>query len=587
MKRKTISGFKESMATLIARQGSLLIAVIFFTLLTAGISSAQVYLSDAFDDQADWAPTQTACSNLEPTRLPPAPWAYVSCAQGVGAFINSSAAHGDTGKGLGIKWPTVMQEIALSAPTSVLSGKKDLWVGFWWKHSAGWDWGRDQTHKWFRFEGSAGDVINLNYDQFHRAIIGSGDTQIQSDIPFDTNDSAWHYFEIYLKHNTSGQSNGELRLWRDGVEAKWKIVYGKMASNTALNFGAGDTFPAFNMAWGFQARPDWGSGNVSYFDDIIVASTREEVEAFLGGTAVTQPQQPPATPTQPEPAPTPGPTQSLLAETFEDTQFANRGWYDNSFTSQKVVFDKDRGENVLEIEYTAGASTPISGSMRHLITDTEKLTFSYKVKYSDNWAWTGKDYGPHEFYFLTNADSAYIGPARTHLTIYSEINNGLPTVGMQDGENIDINNISVDLANITEKRSIAGCNGEPDTLKTICYQSGSLWYNGKKFRPSIPPISNNQWHDIKLSISLNTIVDGKGVANGYIQYWLDGERVIDLQNILFRTAAQPDLKINQLMFGPYYHDGVPQTQKFWIDNISIDTIAADIPSPPTGLKIVN
>ena len=90
---------------------------------------------------------------------------------------------------------------------------------------------------------------------------------------------------------------------------------------------------------------------------------------------------------------------------------------------------------------------------------------------------------------------------------------------------------------------------------------------------------------------MNTIANGKGVANGELKYWIDGHLIHSLDDILFRTGAQPNLKFRQLLFGPYFHDGVPQSQKFWVDDILIQTNIPSgqdttPPSPPKGLHVV-
>ena len=236
--------------------------------------SAEVYFCDNFDAQDEWHPT--VCDGQDPERIPPSPWDYVQCDTEL--FINSSAAHGGSGKGFGINWPKAMDAIGLYCYEG--SGNQEVWIGFWYKHNS-WNWGSDQTQKWFRFHSSSGQNVNLNFDRKHRIVLDSMGDTIQSDISFDTNDTGWHSWIIYLKHDSVGQSNGQIRLWKDGVEANWYYAYTSTPyNNLAINWGSGSTWADY-FSWGWQSRPDWGSGNKSYFDDIIVASTKEEVEEFL------------------------------------------------------------------------------------------------------------------------------------------------------------------------------------------------------------------------------------------------------------------------------------------------------------------
>lgn len=633
-------------------------------LLFAVPVSAEVYICDNFDAQDDWHPT--VCDSKDPERIPPDPWSYVLCDTNL--YIDSTAAHGGSGKGFGINWAQSMNEVGLHAPSSVFSGKTEVWVGFWFRHNSEWNWGGDTTYKWFRF-GAEGDTINLNYDKNHRCIIG--DTLLQSNIPFIPSDGNWHAVIIYLKHNSKGNHDGQLRLWWDGVEAEWTVQYGSMSGNTTVCFNDGySTWPSINLTWGYQSRPDWGHENKSYFDDIIIASTKEEVENFLGAGGSPEPSNsaPSANAgddqtltdtdgngselvnidgtgsydedgsissyqwkegstvlsTEPKPqlnlgvgihtitlvvtdnegaegsdsvtisiqepgASTPYGT-VLMQEFFNDSALADRGWYDAGATNQKVVYDAERQSNILEIVYQKGATIPEGGAMRHLFDETDTLYFKYHIKYSENWSWTGVDYGPHEFYFLTNAEEHdWKGPAYSRLTFYVEMVNGSPTTGIQDGMNVDTNNINEDLTTITENRAAAGCNGNTDGYSTICYESGGNWYNGKKLRPEISAIDNNRWYEVSVFVKLNSIVGGRGASDGQLKYWLDGQLLLSLDNILFRTGAQPDLKFKQLLFAPYFHNGVPQEQKFWIDEIVIGTDAGgtDVPSSPSGLTVVN
>ena len=74
-----------------------------------------------------------------------------------------------------------------------------------------------------------------------------------------------------------------------------------------------------------------------------------------------------------------------------------------------------------------------------------------------------------------------------------------------------------------------------------------------------------------VKIKLNSIVDGVGVRDGVLQYWYDGELIMDYHNLVFRTGKHPDMKINQFLMAPYYGPGVPHEQWIWIDDLRIYT----------------
>jgi hypothetical protein len=125
----------------------------------------------------------------------------------------------------------------------------------------------------------------INFDKRHRAF-WQGKTQLTSDIDFDVDDSSWHEVIIYIRHSTDNGYDGVVRMWWDGQEVVWSYT-GDYSSNTALNFGSGSTWTKW-MAFGFQSRPAWGEGNITYFDNIVVASEQSDVIGFLrdGGSIV-------------------------------------------------------------------------------------------------------------------------------------------------------------------------------------------------------------------------------------------------------------------------------------------------------------
>jgi hypothetical protein len=240
------------------------------------------------------------------------------------------------------------------------------------------------------------------------------------------------------------------------------------------------------------------------------------------------------------------------------------------------------------VRYPQGAFTPSPAvAMRHLFNPSESVFFTYWVKYSTNWVGSGLSAGPHEFFLVTNEDNAYVGPGYTYLTTYIEHNygegGGRAVLSSQDSKNIDASRVGQDLTNITENRAVSGCNGNSDGTPTTCYPYGSLYVNGKTWMSSTPAFSSvagwnykSSWHKVEVYFKLNSIANGRGQLDGIAQYWLDGQLLIDRRNLLFRTAAHPNIKFNQLILGPYMGNGSPVAQTMWIDDLSIAV------SPPAG-----
>ena len=283
-------------------------------------------------------------------------------------------------------------------------------------------------------------------------------------------------------------------------------------------------------------------------------------------------------------------------ERFEDADLGSRGWYDNT-NPILVSAETFPGSNYfVEFRFPSGATKPINGGpMRRAFSETDTVYIRYHVKYSDNWEGSNRNYHPHEFMLLTNQDGRWTGPAYTHLTAYVEQNALRPMLAIQDGRNIDMDNINADLVGITENRSVAGCNGTInkgyDSIS--CYPAGSgMYWNGTSWRAGSPVINAGSWHKVEAYFKLNSITDGKGVADGVMKYWLDDELIINQSNVMFRTGKHPDMKFNQLVIAPWIGDGSPVDQTFWIGNVKVATSMPEgaedyIIKRPTNLRAIS
>ena len=298
---------------------------------------------------------------------------------------------------------------------------------------------------------------------------------------------------------------------------------------------------------------------------------------------------------------------TLFQETFEDTNFVSRGWYDGTAGTLSTAEHISGSTSSFECRFLQGAAGCSGGTpARHLFTDTDEIYVSYWVKYSANWTGSNRNYHPHEFLILTNLEGSYAGPAYTHLTAYIEQNEGIPLLALQDGQNIDTTRLNQDLTNITEQRAISGCNGVPsqEAASTIsCYPVSNMYWNGKDWRaggsPNSPggtvyfqdtpgPYYKNNWHHIEAYFKLNSVANGKGVADGILRYWYDGSLIIERTNIIMRTAQHPNMKFNQFIIAPYIGDGSPVDQTMWVDNLTVETTRpggdTTSPSAPSGLR---
>jgi hypothetical protein len=297
----------------------------------------------------------------------------------------------------------------------------------------------------------------------------------------------------------------------------------------------------------------------------------------------------------------------LFREDFEDTDFGSRGWYDGPKGDLSASEYVDGSTSSFECRYKQGERVCAGGTPgRHKFDGRETVYLSYYVKYSTNWEGSNKPYHPHEFHFITNVDTDYIGPARTHLSTYIEQNEGVPRLALQDSLNVDSNCIlrnddkfigcggSFDDYQFTEQRSVASCNGIIGGFdQRDCFSSGSGWYSSRGwsadktyFSDSPGKYYKNDWHFVEAMFSMNSIQNSKGVPDGKIRYWYDCEELISYDNILLRTAEHPNMKFDQFLVAPYIGDGSPVEQVMWIDNlvVSDERISVCSDNPPDCIQ---
>jgi hypothetical protein len=281
----------------------------------------------------------------------------------------------------------------------------------------------------------------------------------------------------------------------------------------------------------------------------------------------------------------PGGGTVVLQENFQDAGFSGRGWYDDYILPVTTAQHMPGATSALEIHLAPGAVyAPFGTSARHAFQPTPTLYVSYWVKYSDNWVGSASPDHPHEFYVLSNLDGQYAPLADDWLTAYIETNflggAGTPRIAVQDNRAINrtLGTTPLNLIGVTEQRSVSGCNGMMETnLFSECYGSGT--YNDKQFNRVGTAVFRAQpgagykgnWNHVEVYLSMNSIVNGVGVPDGVIQYWLNGVPAIDRHDVMFRTGARANLAFAQFVIGPYIGGGSPVDQTIWVDNLTLAT----------------
>jgi hypothetical protein len=283
--------------------------------------------------------------------------------------------------------------------------------------------------------------------------------------------------------------------------------------------------------------------------------------------------------------------QILVQEDFENTNLGSKGWYDTTGTPTSTA-ERFSGTRSNECRFAPGGTNCANGTLgRHALPDTESVYIAYYIKHSTNWVGSNRSYHPHMFMFLTNLNGQYSGLAYTYLTAYIENVGGIPRFSIQDGQNIDETRIGQDLTNVTEQRSVAGCNGDSDGHGNgSCYVSGSVHWNGKTWSPgqvffdntSSSPRYKGNWHLVEAFFQMNSIANGRAARDGIVRYWYDGAMIMEHTNIVLRTGARATQRFNQLAVVPWIGDGSPADQTYWVDNLLIATARPATPPPPPG-----
>jgi hypothetical protein len=83
---------------------------------------------------------------------------------------------------------------------------------------------------------------------------------------------------------------------------------------------------------------------------------------------------------------------------------------------------------------------------------------------------------------------------------------------------------------------------------------------------------------------MNSIVGGIGQTDGIMQEWMDGTQAINYFNMIYRTGQHPTMKWAQFAISPFYGNGMPIAQSFYIDELTVGTASpysSGDTTPPT------
>ena len=272
----------------------------------------------------------------------------------------------------------------------------------------------------------------------------------------------------------------------------------------------------------------------------------------------------------------------LLVESFEDNDFAKRGWYDVA-TPGTTVSGGYSG-NCLYWKWAPGQSKPLTGGiMRKAFNASDELFIKFYIKFSRTWKGSKKKCG-HLVMIFSDLDSQYANPNWSYLNTYLEVISDdvsphalRPVFQIQDSRRINVWDCSrgyhpCDLTREAEDRSVSGCNGtigDSGTNGGKCYFDGKNWINERRWIPNGGRINREDWVKIESYFKMNTSRGKKGQANGIMALWINNLPVLAKNNVLFRTHHDSDKKWAHFVLSPYIGDGAQNEQMVWIDELEV------------------
>ena len=288
---------------------------------------------------------------------------------------------------------------------------------------------------------------------------------------------------------------------------------------------------------------------------------------------------------------------ALFTESFDDTNFTARGWYDGEIfptTSTGCI-----SGSCAQFSFASSAtnpSSPYAGAVRKAFTATESLYMSFYIKFATGWRGSQQTYHPHIMHVLSDLDHAaniYSPLYRSYLGTYVEFLSDIgspyairPQIELQDAlrVNSSLGTPPNNLTAVTENRSVTHCNtpisgGGGATIVGACYNDG-VWRTETNYQALSASLSTNTWHKVEVFFQMNTVSGGKGQSDGIMQEWVDGVKVIDRSNVIYRTNQDPTKKWAQFVIAPYIGDGSPIAQTMWIDSL-------EVYSSPQGSAAIN
>lgn len=115
--------------------------------------------------------------------------------------------------------------------------------------------------------------------------------------------------------------------------------------------------------------------------------------------------------------------------------------------------------------------------------------------------------------------------------------------------------------------------GEPIRVASLCYLADMAERGGRSgffdwHEKRVPRLERDRWYHIVQHVKMNTIVEGRGAADGVLRVWVDGRLAVDERALVFRHSGE--LRIDRMWFNVHYGGGpAPRDMHVFFDEIVI------------------
>lgn len=240
----------------------------------------------------------------------------------------------------------------------------------------------------------------------------------------------------------------------------------------------------------------------------------------------------------------------LLQEDFEGEVVVvpwmqEGGWFGSELGVGKRISDEAAASGTHSLEFTVDQGSKGPLGFFHKVKPVELMYVRYYRMFAKDWEWWKEGYGPHDTEIY---GGAFKTPTDKDIGVYTDF--------WRTGDTI-------------LRMEMPLQKGVPNAKEQVGDRYGKLTPgNGFPWNVSPPDkIVPGRWFCVETMAKLNT----PGKKDGAAKLWVNGKLVTSIEDLVLRDEEHADIKFDMWFLGPYYHPGVPKTEKTYIDAIVVST----------------